>query len=211
MFRRLGYPLSLLAFSAALVVIAGPGFVGQARADVAENHQRFVANAVDGYIRPEFEHFSQTLHGLETAIDGLCEAPDAATYSKAQAAYSQALAGFARINFLRFGPLIEDHRLERLVFWPDRKSIGRRQEQQVICDRDESVLALESLQEKSVVVQGLLALEPVHFSTRHARRFSPVVRKRNSAAAMRICCWRLGPTISPFAARRRRRARYSAG
>ncbi|MEI2387261.1 imelysin family protein [Breoghania sp. JC706] len=146
------------------IVFAGafvPG--GTARADVAEDHHRFVANAIDGYIRPEFRHFSRLLHVLDAQIGDFCAAPDAAGYEKMARAYSDALAGFARIGFLRFGPLIEDHRLERILFWPDRKSTGRRQAEQAVAEHDASVLTLNSLQGKSVAMQGLLALEPVLF------------------------------------------------
>ncbi|WP_321344415.1 imelysin family protein [Breoghania sp.] len=146
-----------------LVIVALPGLANAAEAEDAQNHRQFVANAVEGYVRPEFDRFAGTLHALDDEIGTFCTAPDAAGYNRLSARYRGALEGFARIGFLRFGPLIEDHRLERLLFWPDRKSTGRRQAQAAVRERDESVLKVESLQEKSVAMQGLLALEEVLF------------------------------------------------
>ncbi|PTW59065.1 hypothetical protein C8N35_108101 [Breoghania corrubedonensis] len=146
-----------LALAAALCLC------GAARADGTDDHHRFVENAIDGYIRPEFRRFADSLHVLDERIGAFCSAPDVAGYDNMRGAYSDALAGFARVTFLRFGPLVEDHRLERLLFWPDRKSIGRRQAEQAVRERDDSVLTVESLKGKSVAMQGLLALEPVLF------------------------------------------------
>ena len=153
---------------AGLVLAAILSLGGAVRADVAEDHHAFVKNAVDGYIRPEFRHFSATLHTLDERIGAFCAKPDAAGYEGVAAAYSDALAGFARVGFLRFGPLIDDHRLERILFWPDRKSTGRRQAEQAVADHDQSVLTLSSLKDKSVAMQGLLALEPVLFDDARA-------------------------------------------
>ena len=153
----------MLSRLSVLVVLATLAFPAAGQADVEEDHHRFVVNAVDGYIRPEFKRFSAALHQLDDEIGAFCEAPNSEGYERAAQAYSEALAGFARIGFLRFGPLVENHRLERLLFWPDRKSIGRRQAEQAVRERDASVLELKSLQEKSVAMQGLLALEPVLF------------------------------------------------
>ncbi|WP_321334040.1 imelysin family protein [Breoghania sp.] len=146
-----------------LVILALPSLSHAVEAEDTQSHGQFVANAVEGYIRPEFDRFAGTLRALDGEIETFCAAPDAAGYDRLAASYRGALQGFARIGFLRFGPLIEDHRLERLLFWPDRKSTGRRQVLAAVRERDESVLRVADLQEKSVAMQGLLALEEVLF------------------------------------------------
>lgn len=134
-----------------------------ARAETADIHRTLVSNAVNGYIRPEFETFSRKVEGLEEAVATLCAAPGPDAYDRAAKAYSDALASFARINFIRFGPLSVDHRLERLVFWPDRKSTGRRQAEAIVATKDETALDLPSLRQKSVAVQGLSAMQAALF------------------------------------------------
>ncbi|AXS42122.1 imelysin family protein [Breoghania sp. L-A4] len=141
-----------------LLLAAGP-----ARADPAAVQAHVVAHAVDGYIRPAFTDFERAGTVLRSEIDGFCESPSLQGHEAVGAAYRAALEGYSRIEFLRFGPLLEDHRLERLVFWPDRKSTGRRQAEAIVRDHDASVLTLDSLQGKSVAVQGLSALEAVLF------------------------------------------------
>jgi predicted lipoprotein len=38
---------------------------------------------------------------------------------------------------VRFGPVTEDNRLEKILYWPDRKSIGLKQVQQVLAEKDD--------------------------------------------------------------------------
>lgn len=134
-----------------------------ARADTDANQAQVVASAVDHYIRPAFADLAVAGTDLQSSIAAFCEAPSAAGYNQAAEFYRAALQGFARVEFLRFGPLLEDHRLERLVFWPDRKSTGRRQAERIVATHDDSVLTLDALRGKSVATQGLTALEVVLF------------------------------------------------
>jgi hypothetical protein len=60
---------------------------------------------------------------------------------------------------LRFGPVTEDHRFERLFYWPDPKGIGLRQVQEALAKEDEAATLPDELADKSVALQGLPALE----------------------------------------------------
>ena len=130
--------------------------------EAAQAH--IVSRAVDGYIRPAFARFADAGATLQRDIDGFCSAPSIEGHDAVAASYRAALQGFAGVQFLRFGPLLQDHRLERLVFWPDRKSTGRRQAERIVKQHDDSVLSLDSLRIKSVAVQGLSALEVTLFN-----------------------------------------------
>ncbi|MEM8540065.1 MAG: imelysin family protein, partial [Pseudomonadota bacterium] len=59
----------------------------------------------------------------------------------------------------RLGPLASENRLERMLFWPDRRGRGLNQVRNVIRTNDVSAQDPISLARKSVAVQGLLALE----------------------------------------------------
>ncbi len=135
-----------------------------ARADADADQAHVVAGALNGYIRPAFVGLAQAGTALQSSVATFCKTPDAVAHAAAATTYRAALEAFARVEFLRFGPLMSEHRLERLVFWPDRKSTGRRQVERIVATHDASVLSLESLRVKSVAVQGLSALEEVLFN-----------------------------------------------
>lgn len=58
-----------------------------------------------------------------------------------------------------------DNRIERLFFWPDPRGRGLRQVQSIIRNKDGTAVERISLQQKSVAVQGLPALEFLLFGT----------------------------------------------
>jgi predicted lipoprotein len=66
---------------------------------------------------------------------------------------------------IRFGPVTEENRLERILFWPDRKGIGLKQVQAAIAGEDATAADPQTLPGKSVAMQGLGALEFVLFGT----------------------------------------------
>ena len=60
---------------------------------------------------------------------------------------------------MRFGPILQDHRYERLFYWPDPKGLGTKQIRDVLAKHDETVKDETTLAAKSVALQGLPALE----------------------------------------------------
>lgn len=118
-----------------------------------------VARAVTDYIRPATERFARDIHGLDDAVEGFCATPGGDTRAALDAAFRSAVEGWSGIQFLRFGPLVDEHRLERIAFWPDPKGIGLRQLRRALADRDAAVTDPGQLAGKSVALQGLTALE----------------------------------------------------
>ena len=68
-------------------------------------------------------------------------------------------------EIIRFGPITENNRLERMLFWPDRKSIGLRQVQAALAAKDGTAADPAGVATKSVAMQGLGALEFVLYGT----------------------------------------------
>ncbi len=66
---------------------------------------------------------------------------------------------WARIEIVRVGPVLDDNRFERILFFPDRKSLGLKQVQRLLAEKDESATSAGTLKGKSVAVQGLGALD----------------------------------------------------
>ncbi|GEO83717.1 MULTISPECIES: imelysin family protein [Alphaproteobacteria] len=121
--------------------------------------------AVDGFIRPGYSHFRDEAAALETDMRALCVAPSAVELDKARAGFDSTVRAWSTIEIVRVGPIIENNRFERILFYPDRKSTGLKQVQAILAKPDESATAVETLKDKSVAMQGLGALEFVLFGT----------------------------------------------
>lgn len=120
---------------------------------------------VTGYIRPATAAFAETASGLPDAVSTLCTAGTAVHRGAFQKVFSDTVRDFSRIQFLRFGPLLDDDRLSRLSFRPDPRGRAQRQIRKLYASKDPSVLSAQSLGKKSVAVQSLTALELIAFDT----------------------------------------------
>lgn len=119
-------------------------------------------SSVTNFIRPQTKAFATRATELSKAMYVLCENGD---LTGAQNAFAAAATAYGRIEFLRVGPLMEDNRSDRILFFPDRKGIGLRQVQQLLAEADLTAATVPGLQQKSVAVQGFGALEFVLFGT----------------------------------------------
>ncbi|WP_425374209.1 imelysin family protein [Neorhizobium lilium] len=117
--------------------------------------------AVNGFIRPGYDAFQKSAETMTGAMKTLCEAPSKTSYEAARSAFRDVGVSWARIEIVRVGPVIEQNRFERILFYPDRKSTGLKQVQAALTKGDESVTDPVALGTKSVAMQGLGALEYV--------------------------------------------------
>lgn len=126
-----------------------------------------VRAAIAGYILPNFERLAEQTEQLSEAVGALCTAPDIDNLNAAQDDFRLTLLVWARLEFLRFGPLAKDNRLERLLFWPDRKSIGLKQVQRALANQDASLRDVANMSSKSIALQGFGTLEYLLFGKEH--------------------------------------------
>lgn len=131
----------------------------------AEEKLQVVRNAIDGAIRPGYAAFSEAADDSLTAMDAFCAAPGDENLDSARKSFAELVEAWSRIEFVRFGPIMEDNRIDRILFFPDRRGIGLRQVQGILGNEDESAETAESLADKSVAVQGLGALEFVLYGS----------------------------------------------
>ena len=124
-----------------------------------------VTSAIDGFIRPGYVAFHRATGDLVRAENVLCEAPSEQALDAARKSFGETANAWSTIEIIRFGPVTEDNRLERVLFWPDRKSTGLKQVQAALAAKDETATSVESLAQKSVAMQGLGALEFVLFGS----------------------------------------------
>lgn len=117
------------------------------------------------YIRPGYAAFRIAASDLEASTAALCRDPSAATLESARSAFRVTVVYWGRMEWLRLGPVMDENRLERILFFPDRKGTGRRQVQAAIASSDEKVTEVSSLSGQSVAMQGLGALEFILFGS----------------------------------------------
>lgn len=123
-----------------------------------------VATLISDVIRPGFNELEQNADALSEQVLSYCEVPTAAGYSKVGEAFDGLVSSWGRVEFFRLGPLSGESRLERMLFWPDRRGRGLKQVRDIIRLSEKTALDPALLRQKSVAVQGLLALEYTLFS-----------------------------------------------
>ena len=89
----------------------------------------------------------------------LCQQPSTATLKEARAAFAGTVAAWSMVEIIRFGPVTQEHRFERLFFWPDPKGLGLKQIQDALAKQGMMVTEPDELAGKSVALQGLPAIE----------------------------------------------------
>jgi predicted lipoprotein len=124
-----------------------------------------MAGAVDDFIRPGYRRFTEEATAMKGAMQTLCGTPSAETLDGTHNAFGNLVEAWSRIEIVRVGPVLDDNRFERILFFPDRKGTGLKQVQAALAKPDPSVTSVETLKGKSVAMQGLGALEFVLFGT----------------------------------------------
>ncbi|MEM7069765.1 MAG: imelysin family protein [Pseudomonadota bacterium] len=131
----------------------------------ADPIERVLLNTVSKFIRPGYENFRNSVLRLNSSLEKLCAYPNQPALERAQSAFQSAVASWSEVELIRFGPVNELNRFERILFYPDRKSTGLKQVQRILANQNESARKVSTLQSKSVAVQGLGALEFILFGT----------------------------------------------
>ncbi|CAN7589720.1 imelysin family protein [Rhizobium sp. LjRoot254] len=127
--------------------------------------RQVMANAVDGYIRPAYKDFHQRAAALVSETSKFCAAPTDDGLMAVQARFAETVASWGHIEFLREGPVMQQNRLERILFYPDRKSTGLKQVQALLANPDDTVTDATKLKDRSVAIQGLGAFEFLFYGT----------------------------------------------
>jgi len=120
-----------------------------------------IGRAIDGFVRPAYVNLDEHAAALTKAMRQLCETPSEKNLEAARSAFSGTVEAWSVAEIIAFGPIKENNRLERMLYWPDRKSIGLRQVQSTLAAKDSSATDPVQLAQKSVAMQGLGALEYV--------------------------------------------------
>ena len=148
--------------AACLIVLVSISAASPAFASKATD---IVNGAIDGFVRPGYKNFHQATSALLADEQALCATPSQATLDAARKSFGATVDAWSQIEIIRFGPVTEQNRLERVLFWPDRKGTGLKQVQAALTSKDPTAADAKQLAGKSVAMQGLGALEFVLYGT----------------------------------------------
>ena len=148
---------------ASFAIVAALG--GSAHAVDAGLARSIVADAAGNYVQPGYWDLAEAAAGMRKRVEALCARPSQNGLDAARRQFSDAVDAWSAIEMIRFGPVTENNRLERILYWPDRRSIGLKQVQGILAEKDPSATVPDTLEQKSVAVQGFGALEFVLFGT----------------------------------------------
>ncbi len=146
----------MIRFLVALL-LAQAVWSGSCRAET--DHTAIAKASLTEVIRPGYSALAAATGSLNDKVSALCKQPSADSLQAAKDAFAGAVDAWSKIEIFRFGPIVQDHRYERLFFWPDPKSLGLRQVQDALAKHDQAVTLPDELAAKSVALQGLPALE----------------------------------------------------
>ena len=130
-----------------------------AQAREMPSHFAIVQNAIDKFAVPRFQAFDQAAATLPRALEPVCKSGDAGAREELDARFRDTVKAWAAVEYLRFGPLAEGGRRERLSFWPDPRGVMTRQLRQMLLNKDLKALESTPIVKQSAAVQGLPALE----------------------------------------------------
>ncbi|WP_312797083.1 imelysin family protein [Tianweitania sp.] len=149
-----------------IALIAIFAFAMPARAAIDEAKARsIITAAISDFVRPVYADFAQSTQALTEGVKALCATPSQASLDDARKGFTDTVAAWSHAEIIRFGPITAENRQDRILFWPDRRSIGLKQVQAILVGKDETATDASTLAGKSVASQGLGALEFVLFGT----------------------------------------------
>lgn len=150
--HRLWLLACLAALPVAVLLVSAP-----VQAKDAESHYEIVQRTLESHVLPHFAALEVAAAKLPVAIEQVCASGSDSAREELSTTFRNAVLAYAGVAYLRFGPLVEGSRRERLSFWPDPRGIMSRQLRQLIAAGDAAVL--NAIAKQSAAVQGLPALE----------------------------------------------------
>lgn len=132
------------------------------------------------HILPGYERFAAAATLFAEEAGDLCRSPSAQALKQARAGARKALLAWGRIEHIRFGPISEQQRFDRLVFYPDQRGVAAKQISRLLRRKDSNALAPDKLAHASVAVQGFTAIDLLLFG-----KGSEALAERSAAGSYR--------------------------
>jgi predicted lipoprotein len=164
-----------------MLVMAGPAGAADDR----------LGRLVERFIVPHYQALSLTAEAQEKAWSEFCAKPDEMGFQALQQAYLATADSWSQIEFLRYGPIGDEFRAERLSYWPERKNATAKGLTALLEKDGIEDLAPELFVKNSVAVQGLPALERLLFEDQAEVEMLNGLRKERRCAVGQAIAWNI--------------------
>lgn len=118
-----------------------------------------VEAALEKNVLPHINALKSAAQELPHAVDRVCANGTGGSREQLSSVYRRVVEAYAGVDFLRFGPMLEGGRRERIFYWPDPRGFLDRQLRLILLNKDEAIIKPGAIAKQSVAVQGLSALE----------------------------------------------------
>lgn len=128
-------------------------------ANAPPSHLELTRTAIDTHIIPHIDAMKRAAEALPPAVEAVCKTGSEEARRTLDEKFAAAVTAYAGIDFLRFGPMLENGRREQISFWPDPRGFVGRQLRMILLNKDAKLGEPGALAKQSAAVQGLPALE----------------------------------------------------
>lgn len=170
-----------LFLSLALVAAAAP-------ARAAEDA---LSRLVERFIIPHYQALALIADAQEKAWSDFCAKPDPEGFKLLKRAYLSTADSWSQIEFLRYGPISEEFRAERLSYWPERKNATAKGLAPLLEKDGVADLTPELFVKNSVAAQGLPALERLLFDVNAEAEMLSGERRARRCAVGQAIAWNI--------------------
>lgn len=125
----------------------------------APDHAAQAVKLTREVVIPRYEALAAQTKTQQGVWDTFCAAPKAADVGKLKVAFQAAADAWSSVEFVRYGPIAQDFRYDRMAHWPERKNAITRGLAAVLAREGVEDLTPERFRQTSVAVQGFSALE----------------------------------------------------
>ncbi|MFA5955316.1 imelysin family protein [Hyphomicrobium sp.] len=123
------------------------------------SHAAMVKAAITSYIIPHIDALKAAVAPLPEAVANVCKTGTPAAEKDLEERFQKVVTAYVGVDFLRFGPMLENGRREQISFWPDPRGFVARQLRLLLLNKDEAIAQPGAIGKQSAAVQGLPALE----------------------------------------------------
>ena len=130
---------------------------------------------------PFLAQFETAATSLVAAAAAFRKKPDATGFAGLQKGFDAVSDAWAAVQLLRFGPLSQNQRLDRISYWPERSNTTEKQMMAFLGAADQGKLSPASFATASVAIQGLSGLERMLYDSEKAADNKPASDKALAA------------------------------
>lgn len=142
-----------------VVAVSHGVFVKDARA--GQDRYPLILSLIETMIIPGYEDLAVATLRLHDAVDG----SDCINPAPLRAGFHLAMDAWQRVSHIRFGPVMQEDRVYRVHFWPDKRNITSRHLAALLQNGNASSRTRDGIVAASAAVQGFPALERILFET----------------------------------------------